>query len=465
MHSPPEPAERPRDPLAAAVGNASLLGVGYLLLGRRLLAALNVAGTAALVILLTTVAPFRWFEVLVLAWWALVIAHGWQLARHKPAKVRKHQVIAFSAAIIVFAAVGLLRFDAFRIDERITAARAQGSCAEATEALDSRWFRHYLADAPLMTGEESTREACHRLRAANENLASALSGEPEATAAAFERFASVRRDLPGHGTMATVVLDGFLHRLPTSEPCTTAEIDEWLFAHAAGGPIPERSAAVRTASAAHLSCGDKLMTSKGWTTAHTRYQRIVDRYPADPRAAKTKAGTTKAPQALELAKVQSLLESSGSTQPSYCRTPAPYSAAAPHGPGTNRALFYGDDGHSSKFPPEWRAPDAAQAVLVICLGEHADGTAVRTCPYENKMMPNFPGNVTFHKIAVPLKAYELRTGKPVVDTKVEIGGASCPKVLHYRSYSHLAGLGPPPDTPVTPTDDDVRAAFAPAIQK
>ncbi|RJQ88173.1 hypothetical protein [Amycolatopsis panacis] len=114
---------------------------------------------------------------------------------------------------------------------------------------------------------------------------------------------------------------------------------------------------------------------------------------------------------------------------------------------------------------EWRAPDAAQAVLVVCLGEPADGTALHTCPYENKMMPNFPSNVTFHKIAVALKAYELRTGKPVVDTKVEIGGASCPKVLRYRSYSHLADLGPPPDTPVTPTDDDVPAAFAPVIQK
>ncbi|RJQ88174.1 hypothetical protein [Amycolatopsis panacis] len=335
MYSPPEPAERPRDPLAAAMGNASLLGVGYLLLGRRLLAALNVAGTAVLVILLTTVAPFRWFEVLVLAWWALVIAHGWQLARHKPAKVRKHQVIAFSAAVIVFGAVGLLRFDASRIDERIVGARAQGSCAEATEAMDSRWFGHYVADAPLMTREESTREACHRLRTANENLASSLSGEPKATAAAFERFASVRRDLPGHETMATVVLDGFLHRIPTPEPCTTAEIDEWLSAHAAGGPAPERSASAvaRFASAAYRSCCDKLMTSKDWTTARTWYQRIVDRYPADPRAAKAKAGATKATRALEPAKVQSLLDSSGSTQPSRCKTPGPYSANAPYGPG------------------------------------------------------------------------------------------------------------------------------------
>ncbi|MBB4685060.1 tetratricopeptide repeat protein [Amycolatopsis jiangsuensis] len=469
MYSPPDtderPAARPRDRVAAAVGNASLLGIGYLLLGRRLLAAVTIVVTVVLVVLLTTVAPFRWFEVLILAWWAFVVAHGWYLARENAAKVGKQRMIALSVTAVVFAAVGLLRFDAVRIDGVIADARAQGSCATATEALDSRWLGHRVADAPLVTGEEATREACRRLRAANGKLARALSGKPGATAAAFGEFASVRREMPGHEAMAAVVLGGFLRHLPTPDACTTAKIDDWLSAHASAGPAPAQSAATvaRTAPAAYLGCGDRLMTAKDWTTARTWYQRIVDRYPTDPRVAKAKEGITKATQALELAKVRELLDGPTGIEPDYCDSPAPYSAAAPYGAGTNRALFYGNDGYSGRFPAEWRASDAAQAVLVVCLGDDEDGTPVQTCPYENKMVPEFPIEVTFHKVAVPLKAYELRTGKLVVDTKVEIGGASCPRKLHYRSY--VADLGPPSDTGVEPSDADVRAAFAPIIRK
>jgi hypothetical protein len=72
----PPPAARPRDPLAVAVANASLLGIGYLLLGRRQLAAVAVLITAVLVAMLATVNRTLWFEILVLAWWVAQIAHG-----------------------------------------------------------------------------------------------------------------------------------------------------------------------------------------------------------------------------------------------------------------------------------------------------------------------------------------------------------------------------------------------------
>ncbi|GAA3579377.1 hypothetical protein GCM10022222_75250 [Amycolatopsis ultiminotia] len=459
------PPAQPRDPVAAALGNASLLGLGYLLLGRRLLAAVNLAVTVVLVVVLTTVAPFLWFEVLVLGWWALVVTHGWFLARGDGANVGRQRMIALSVTVVVFVVVGLLRFDAGRIDDTIADARAEGDCGKATDALDGRWFGHRVANAPLVSGEQATREACRRLRTANGELAEALSGHFSKMAVAFAWFASVRQELPGHEAMAAAALGGFLHRLPTPDACTTSEIVDWLSEHASAGPVPERSAATvaRTAPAAFLGCGDRMMAAKDWATARTRYQQLVDGYPADSRVAKAKEGVTKATQALELANVRGLLEGSTGTAPAYCDTPAPYSAAAPYGKGTNHALFYGNDGFSGRFPADWRASDAAQAVLVVCLGEAEDGTPVQTCPYENKSLPEFPTDVTFHKIAVPLKAYELRTGKLVVDTKVEVGGTSCPKVLHYRSYG--SDLGPPPDTQVEASDADVRAAFAPIIQK
>lgn len=70
-----------------------------------------------------------------------------------------------------------------------------------------------------------------------------------------------------------------------------------------------------------------------------------------------------------------------------------------------------------------------------------------------------PGHqVTFHKITIGVRAYELRTGKRVVNTKVTIGGASCPRVLHYEYYGTF-DTGPPGDVLVRPSAAEIRDAF------
>ncbi|QRP47748.1 hypothetical protein [Amycolatopsis sp. FDAARGOS 1241] len=79
--------------------------------------------------------------------------------------------------------------------------------------------------------------------------------------------------------------------------------------------------------------------------------------------------------------------------------------------------------------------------------------------HENKTCPEFPHEVTFPKVAIPVKAYELRTGRLVSDTKIEIGGTSCPRTMHYTSYPST-DLGPPSDLQVEASAADVRAAFA-----
>ncbi|EHN75164.1 hypothetical protein SMCF_5375, partial [Streptomyces coelicoflavus ZG0656] len=78
MTGPREP-----DPLAVAVGNASLFGAGYLLLGRRALFWAAGAVTASLLWLTYTTAR-TWCELLVALWWAALVAHGWWLARRHP---------------------------------------------------------------------------------------------------------------------------------------------------------------------------------------------------------------------------------------------------------------------------------------------------------------------------------------------------------------------------------------------
>jgi hypothetical protein len=67
--------------------------------------------------------------------------------------------------------------------------------------------------------------------------------------------------------------------------------------------------------------------------------------------------------------------------------------------------------------------------------------------------------VSFHRIAVPVQGYELRTGKRVVSTTVEIDGASCPDRLSYSGDPRLIDFGPGSDVYVNASAANVRAAF------
>ncbi|MEK8170715.1 hypothetical protein NKH77_17440 [Streptomyces sp. M19] len=152
------------------------------------------------------------------------------------------------------------------------------------------------------------------------------------------------------------------------------------------------------------------------------------------------------------------------TQPEYCSSPAKYGGAPSYRKGTNRALFYGNDEYTDKLPGAWRAKDAAHAALIICAGEDEDGTSVQTCPYDSKIGTNFPTDVTFHKIAIPVKVYALRTGKLVADRTVQISGGSCPQTLEYTTYGPT-DLGPPSDVYVSASKSDVQAGFRSLIKR
>lgn len=205
------------------------------------------------------------------------------------------------------------------------------------------------------------------------------------------------------------------------------------------------------------------MAAKNWTNARTRYQQLLGQYPADQLTARARDGVGRATLAIELANVRSLLDESTDTQPAYCSKPAKYGGAAPYGKGTNRALFYGNDTYTHKLPASWRTADAAHAVLVVCAGDEGYGTAVQTCPYQSGLSPYTSTDVTFHKIAIPVKVYELRTGKLVAKRKIQIDGASCPRRITYTTYD---GISAPPSTRyVKASTADVRAAFQPLIKR
>jgi hypothetical protein len=463
VQPPPKKERPPRDPLAVALGNASLLSAGYWLLGRRVLAVATTLVTVGLVLVLALVVKALWFEFVVVGWWLALIVHGWFLAGGKLGLVpkpdaRRHRLIALGMAVVVLAAFGLLRYDAARIDQDVTAARAAGSCADATEALDGRWFGHRVANAPLAVEGDDTVRACELLDSAAADFTTALDGDVEALESGFGDLTTVIDDLPGHEKMAGVVLDKFLEELPVEDKCATATLTDALAAREDDGVLARTDDVVtEVAPPALLGCGDDLMADKDHEGARDRYQQLLDDYPDHELAAKATEGVTLATQAIELANVRALLQtSSPDTQPAYCDSPAPYSAAPPYAnPGPTPAITFGNEVHTSKLP--WRVTDVANAVVVICAGETQNGTPQETCPYESSFAIGGAVNVTFFRIAIPVRMYEVRTGKLLTDTIVEIGGASCPNVLEYSTY--ISDLGPPSETFVAATDADVQNGF------
>lgn len=464
---PVSPKVRTYDPPAVALGNASLLGIGYVMMGRRGLALAAGVVTVVLVSVLVSVARV-WCEVVLLLWWAAVIAHGWFLAGGRRARggaVRRQRLVALGVTVAVLLAVGLLRFDAARIARSVTEARESGDCAQVLTAQGRAWIGVRIGDAPLTGRGDQAAEACRRLRTARAELTTGSTGDTGALKAGFATLASVLAK-PGNDKTVETVLNGFLGGLPTKDSCHTAAVTDWLRARQPTHDALDRSAGViaRTAPAALVGCGDSLLAAKSWTNARTRYQQLLDQYPGDRLTARARDGVEQATLTIELANVRGLLEGPTGTQPAYCSKPAKYSGAAPYGKGTNRALFYGNDTYTRKLPASWRTTDAAHAVLVVCAGDADYGTSVRTCPYESKFSPYFPTNVTFHKIAIPVKVYELRTGKRVAKHKIQISGASCPRRIHYTTFGTI-DTGPPSKQYVKASTSDVRAAFRSLIKR
>ncbi len=449
----PEPVPRPRDAVAAAVGNASLLGVGYLVLGRRLLAFQTVLVTAALLTAVVAV-PSVWLEVAVLVWWAAMTWHGWYLGGGRAgAVVRRHRRVALAVAVPVLLVFGLVRFDAARLEGHVTEARQRGDCARAEAELAKVWFGHRVVDAPMTARTDRTAEACQRIQQASGRLADSLAkGDTGALDGGFRGLDAVLAELPGHDEMVGVALDRFLGGLPTGNACRTSSLTDWLKDRKPAGNELDRAVTVvpRVAPAALLGCADKRMAASDFRVAQQRYRQLLDEYPGHELTGKAQEGVTKARLAAELAHVRGL-------HGGYCGRPAAYSGAPEYRRGAvNRAVIWGNRQYVDKLPGDWLTHDVGEAVLVVCTGQTEFGAPTQTCPYRNDRTGKV-GGVTFRKIAIPVKAYELRTGKVVVDTRVEIGGTSCPGTFF------ASGDGPPPNRYVSPSDGDVRAGYAAVI--
>lgn len=459
----PAPQPKAGDPLAVAIGNGSLLGVGYWLLGWRRLAVLT--ALISIVLISVTVAVAKpWCEIVLVVWWIANIAFGWFLARQAPQRTasRTQRLVALGVTIPVLLAAGGLRYDASRIGDDVTAGQEAGDCGKVLTAQEKVWLGHRIADAPLGAKGDTARKDCRQLQTAADRLTTGLTADTTALSDGYDIMNTVLAK-PGNDETVDTTLNGFLNALPTKDQCKTVTITDWLRQRNASYNRLDRSADTvkQVAPEAMLGCANGLVSASQWTAAKTQYQQLLDQYGDSPLAGKARAGVAKAELAIELAKVRGLLDGgSADYQPEYCSKPAKYSAApAPH-KGMNLSLVYGNSDYSSKIPSGWRAKDVTRAVFVVCVGDDSNGPIVRTCPYENKTFPDFPTQVKFHKIALPVKVYEVRTGRLISSRTAQINGSSCPAILHYTTSSLLRDIGPPGDVYVTATNAAFLSAFS-----
>jgi hypothetical protein len=452
---PAAPKVVPADPLAVAVGNASLLGIGYVLMKRWLLAILNLMIVGALLIFLLVLKQM-WCEMALVVWWVVAVAHGLFLALRAPRKesVLAKRLVALGITIPVLLAIGLVRYDAGRIAGKVSDAREAGDCAKLTEAQEELWFGHQLVDAPRTEKGDAEVELCGRLDDAKAVLATGLTGDLSSLEDGFGTLSSVLAE-PGHDKTVDVTLKGWLDDLPVDDACRTVRVTDWLRQRKATNNVLDQSRATVTkvAPAAILGCADRLMGQKSWEAARTSYQQLVSQYPKDSRVAKAQAGIRQATLAIELTNVRSLLANDA-----YCSNPAKFSGARPYQRGFNSALFEGDSEYTSRLPGSWRASDASNAVVIVCAEDAVDGTSLRTCPYRSEKNPQNISDVTFHKVAVPVKVYELRTGRMVSNTRIQIDGPDCPPHITWSTYLTAFDY-PPSNHQVVPSNGNVQAAF------
>ncbi|TDD60384.1 hypothetical protein E1263_11455 [Kribbella antibiotica] len=363
---------------------------------------------------------------------------------------------ALVLALVV--AAGIVRYDAGRIDSVVVGAREAGDCTTVQLAAAQFDSLHRIVAAGKAKRAKEDVAACDRLDGADAEFKAALWSTTGQAKGALGVLDQVLADPRQRGT-TTAVLDDFLANLRVTDSCSAVVLADQLQARKVSPVLQERirSALVEIEPAALRACAAERMKDSAWDEAHNLYRRAVDRYPDDLRAGEARAGAVKANQQQELENVQELIDD----PESYCDSPARYSAAPPYRRGLNRAVVLGSsiENYAARLPKQWRTNDAAAATTVTC-AEVAMGKAVRTCPYLPKL--GFESiYVTFHKMVLSLKVYELRTGKRVVNKKILVDGLACPNTLHYQSSTGFSD--PDPAQFVVVPDKNLRAAFQPSI--
>ncbi|WP_158299711.1 tetratricopeptide repeat protein [Glycomyces paridis] len=487
------PAPLKREPAATAAGNASFLGIGYLVVGRPGLAAIAAGGSVVLTLILANAEQPAWgWRIALLVWWLATVLHGWYLGGHRtdwrldpaPPLGRRPRAVGLASGAAVLLVLVLVALSARWTGYTLTRAHEDGDCERVGAIADSLGPQHAVVDGLTVVAGEKQVDACTYVLAALAN-----ESDPEAAVAELDEYlehpearwdgaAGLRADLLLEQAAASLetantqgstplriafdhiedAIEGAADRADDAEdlmaefstglaasadPCSLMSFADWIDTNekrAEAYPVFTETVA-NLAPDATFTCAETLLAASNWDPAAEAFGRFATEYPDDERAADAKAGE-------EMANVRPLLDGwpeAEDADPQYCDSPAPLSAAPAYsGSGPHPMALFGFD-RADAFPPSWFASDITDAVLVVCVGEVEEGADVGSCIYEGGV------EVEFYTKQYAVAAIEVHTGTVVFEGNVQVGG-DCPEILYY--------FGDPPERrAVESSDSDYRDAF------
>lgn len=478
--------------LAVVLGNATLLGVGYVLTRQLRALAVTLIISAGLLSLVVAWPDFTLWRVLVVVWWVVVVLHGWRSAskeRHGFRLDRSERIVLWRNRLIavlclLLVAFGWYRFDTWRITGYAEAAHTAGDCDRATAAL--RWLGrgHELANSPAVARGEDEGATCEQLidalaledpgrRAAAlgayienpdarwadaglqrtedlfDNVWSSETLETVLIENAFVAVSDTLKDQPGQTEALLALVAEFradLAERAELHACEVEEINAWLDTQT--WESPELAEALAPEAEAWPERIIACTTSQGGTDyAGELYQKFLTRFPDHDLAGQALSG---------------LIEDE-----LYCDFPAAYAQSpAYEGKGPHPAQFTGIDPAEYGFADGWQSESAETAELAVCVEGPERGNLQETCYYEpgSDDLPPVGGgihleDVDFYATKFTVKAYALRTGELVAEYTKEIGDP-CPDELEYEYYAFDVVPG---EYDSDYSDKDVRGIFAPLL--
>ncbi len=448
----PAPPRRATDPIVAVACNATMLGIGYMLMRRPILAALALTGTGFLLWSAAVQTENPLWRVLLPVWGLAMILHAWWLARRtrterlvdlaEPDPARRSLIFGITTASLVLLTVAWFRLDAWWIVHDAETAQAEGDCERATSALEGLDAVHRVAFGPITLRGEEELEACDLLLTALDEapaeavgaledymdhpgalwdgagpkraeflLATAMAADdPELPTVedAFGQLSATLEQHPGQSETVRATVEGFMADLTGLSPCKGYKVDFWLASQS--WDEPELTEPVAAASdqvpVRMLGCAQDRTATGDTVGAGILFREFLTGYPDHELAGEAATG---------------ILDSGA-----YCDNPVAYRNAPEYGgaaPHPMRLLGASPEGRD--FPASWLAATADDTALVVC-AESEVGEFQESCQYRSPSGGTFWGVFYAHKFTI--KAYEFKTGKLVEDYTREIGNP-CPNEL------------------------------------
>ncbi|GHH76176.1 hypothetical protein [Promicromonospora soli] len=514
----PYPArnERPEpDLVAVLLGNATLLGLGYIYLRRWGLALLALAGTALLVIVLAAAAGSAAAVTALAVWWAAMVAHAWWLARRArsaagpaaavgaaavitegPGRTRSwpRRIVAGAVVVALAATVVGLRVGTAQTVHDAADAHAAGDCERATKLLDRLGPTDRVVYGSKALEGAADLEACGLLLDAlalgeqdppqPEEAAAAVatymehpsalwegagprraeyllddayvSGQVDERAleAGFEQLTTTLDTTPSQAGPVESVAEAFLADLAEDpDDCAARDVVEWVDGQ--DWSAPELAGPVAAASGEVprrvLECARTLAATGRLKVARHTYEAFLRDFRTDRRADAASGELYDVVTGLQRRNVRDLLSAGR-----YCSNPQPYRDASPYrGGGTNPMRVFGISPATHGFPRSWRAHDLDDMVLVACVDGPRKGSYQDTCLYEDDLNP-FGSDVSFYASRFDVQLYEVRTGRKVADFSDEFG-EPCPPSILVESYTSY--FSPPGWKRSSVTSAEIRGMF------